>query len=82
MSNQLTPKQRFLTNMHAAKHQDWCRSECGKAAIEAALAEMTMMLSDDELVRLAGARTFAKILLNLSEPDEIRKPLESSTLKY
>lgn len=80
--NQLTPKQRFLTSSHAAKHLEWARSEHGKAALEAALVEMTVTVADQELGRIAGAKTFARILLNLSEPEKERKPVESSTLKY
>lgn len=80
--NALTPKQRFLTSAHAAKHLEWARSEYGKAAIESALVEMTMTSADAELGRIAGAKTFARILLNLSEPDKERKKVESSTLKY
>lgn len=80
--NQLTPQQRFLTSAHAATHMNWARSEAGKAAIESALAEMTLAVKDADLVQLAGARTFAKLLLNLAEPKEKRKPIESATLKY
>lgn len=80
--NQLTPKQRFLASGHAAKHLDWSRSEHGKAAIEATIAAMAAFYKGPDLIKLEGAVVFAELLLNLSEPDKERKPVESSTLKY
>lgn len=80
--NQLSPKQRFLTSPHAAEHQKWSRSEISKAAIEAALAIMASELKGESLSKLEGASHFANVLLNLSEPDEKRRPVGSATLKY
>ena len=80
--NQLNPEQRFLTSAHAADHQKWARSEASRAAIEATLASMAVDAKADALLKLEGAVSFAKLLIEIAEPKQERKPVESSTLKY
>lgn len=82
MINTLSPKERFLTGPRAASHQEWCRSDVGKSACEAALSEMTLSLNEAEITKLSGVKRFISILLNLSEPEIVRKPIESTTLRY
>ena len=78
--NDLDPKQRFLTSGHAAKHQEWARSESGKAACESVLAEMAM--TETDLNKIAGARSFVKLLLDITEVQPAKQKIASATLNY
>lgn len=78
--NDLNPRHRFLASTHASKHQEWARSDTGKAACEAVLAEMVMTESDH--AKLAGARSFVKMVLDLTEPPPPRPKMGSATLNY
>lgn len=78
--NDLNPRQRFLASGHAAKHQEWARSDFGKAACEAVLAEMAM--NETDLNKIAGARSFVKLLLDITEVPPAKQKIASATLNY
>lgn len=80
--NSLNPTQRFLASKFAAEHQNWCKSETSQAAIEAALTELSLSLTPNELPAMVVVRKFADVLLNLTEIPKPKTPIRSATLQY
>jgi len=84
----LNPKERFSKTEHYKAFMDISGNPAFHAALEVALAEVNWRLgrnsndATENWHKLAGAREFATILLNLTElPDSNRKPAPRQNLQ-
>ncbi len=85
----LQPKNRFQKTSHSKPHASLVVSDSFQIALEAALAQMQLNQPNpvnpasawDSGSKMAGAREFIGILLNLSEPEAETRKLPDKNLK-
>lgn len=73
----LRPKESFQASKLASEHVEWVNSEHARVSLEAAIAELTMLMPRPETMEQAcryhyeilGARRFIDTFLNLAQPD-------------